>query len=106
MIGSFDKLRPYAVSAGAAVAGAIGVSLCCIGPLVLLALGLGSLHVIDALQPYRPWLIGGELVAYLAYRHFRPARTCNADSPPDAFKQVAFWLALLVILGALVGLAW
>jgi mercuric ion transport protein len=103
---SIETFRAYAVSAGAAVAGALGVSLCCIGPVVLLAFGVSGPHFIDALQPYRPWLIGGELVAYGSYRYFRPTPTCEADQPPGAYKQIAFWIALVVIVGSLLAVAW
>ncbi|EIU6989935.1 mercuric ion transporter MerT, partial [Pseudomonas aeruginosa] len=59
---------------------AILASTCCLGPLVLIALGfsgawIGSLTV---LEPYRPFFIGAALVAlFFAYRRiFRPAQVC------------------------------
>ena len=44
----------------AAVIAAIGASLCCIGPLVLLALGISGAWIsyLTALEPYRPIFIG------------------------------------------------
>ncbi len=43
-----------------AAAATIGASLCCIGPLVLLSLGIGGAWVssLTALTPYRPYFIG------------------------------------------------
>ena len=44
----------------AGVLAAIGASVCCVGPLVLLALGIGGSWVgsLTAMEPYRPFLIG------------------------------------------------
>ena len=97
--------KSYYVSATAAVAGAIGVSLCCLGPFLLLALGISGVHLIDAIEPYRPFIIAGELGAYLAYRHFRPAPSCDANSPSSGFKQLVFWIALTAIVGGIVVVA-
>ena len=55
----------------AAVIAAIGASLCCVGPLVLLALGIGGTWIssLAALQHYRPIFIGITLVfLFLAFR--------------------------------------
>ncbi len=95
----------YLASATAAVAGAIGVSLCCIGPFVLLALGFTGPHLVEALEPYRPWVVGFELVAYVAYRRLRPPAVCETDAMNDRTKQALFWIALLLIVGSLVALA-
>jgi mercuric ion transport protein len=93
-------------SATAAVAGAVGVSLCCIGPFVLFALGLTSIHVVEALEPYKPFVVGGELVAFALYRRYRPEPTCEVDDAPGRTKQLVFWIALVLIVGSLVALAW
>ena len=44
----------------AGVLAGIGASVCCVGPLVLLALGIGGAWIsnLTALQPYRPLFIG------------------------------------------------
>ena len=64
---------------GALAAGglaAILASACCLGPLVLVALGFSGAWIgnLTALEPYRPVFIGGALVAlFLAYRRiYRP----------------------------------
>jgi mercuric ion transport protein len=60
---------------------AILASTCCLGPLVLVALGLSGAWIanLTRLEPYRPFFITGVLIALLfAGRHiFRPAQTCN-----------------------------
>jgi hypothetical protein len=50
---------------------AIGASVCCVGPLVLLALGIGGTWVgsLTAMEPFRPWFIGLTLLFLgLAFR--------------------------------------
>ena len=44
----------------ASVLAAIGASVCCVGPLVLLAMGIGGTWVgsLTAMEPYRPVFIG------------------------------------------------
>jgi mercuric ion transport protein len=55
----------------AGVAAGIGASVCCVGPLVLLALGISGtwIGVLTALEPYRPFFIGLTLLFLgLAFR--------------------------------------
>jgi mercuric ion transport protein len=60
---------------------AILASTCCLGPLVLVALGLSGAWIgnLTRLEPYRPFFIAGALIAlFFAGRHiFRPAQTCD-----------------------------
>jgi mercuric ion transport protein len=60
---------------------AILASTCCLGPLVLVALGLSGAWIgnLTLLEPYRPFFIGGALVAlFFAGRQiFRPAQACE-----------------------------
>jgi mercuric ion transport protein len=60
---------------------AILASTCCLGPLVLVALGLSGAWIgnLTRLEPYRPFFIAGAFIAlFFAGRHiFRPAQTCN-----------------------------
>ena len=68
---------------GALLAGGVAAllaSACCLGPLVLLMLGVSGAWIgnLTALEPYRPVFIGVALVAvYFAHRRiFRPAAEC------------------------------
>lgn len=68
---------------GALVAGGVAAllaSACCLGPLVLLMLGISGAWIanLTGLEPYRPVFIGVALVAvYFAHRRiFRPAAEC------------------------------
>jgi len=60
---------------------AILASTCCLGPLVLVALGLSGAWIgnLTLLEPYRPFFIGGALVAlfFAGRRIFRPVRSCQ-----------------------------
>lgn len=92
-------------------AAAILASACCLGPLVLVVLGLGGAWVgqLAGLAPYRPIFIGVSVVAMFFAWHqiFRPAQDCQPDgvcAAPDvktAYKAV-FWAVSILILLALV----
>ncbi len=60
---------------------AILASTCCLGPLVLVALGFSGAWIgnLTVLEPYRPLFIGAALVAlFFAWRRiFRPAQACK-----------------------------
>src|SRR5437773_10747669 len=60
---------------------AILASTCCLGPLVLVALGFSGAWIgnLTLLEPYRPIFIGGALVAlfFAGRRIFRPAQACQ-----------------------------
>ncbi len=88
---------------------AILASICCLGPLVLLMLGVSGAWIgnLTALEPYRPIFIGASLVAlFVASRHiFRPAVAC-APGEVCAVPQVqTTYKALFGIVVALVLIA-
>ncbi len=71
-------------SSGALLVGglaAILASTCCLGPLILVALGLSGAWIANLrlLEPYRPFFIACALVAlfFAGRRIFRPARSCQ-----------------------------
>lgn len=94
----------------AAVAGALGASACCIGPVVFTLFGAGALGAASVrLEPYRPWFIGATVAAAGAafYAAYRPATAascgegcaCEMDSkrPARVLAWVALALAALLI---------
>lgn len=98
---------------GALVAGGLAAllaSTCCLGPLVLVALGFGGAWIgnLTALEPYRPLLIGAALVAmYFAWRRiYRPAQECKPGQA-CAIPQVRttykliFWVVAALVVVAL-----
>src|SRR5579859_4766625 len=84
----------------AGVAAGIGASVCCVGPLVLLALGISGAWIgnLTALEPYRPIFIGlTVLFLSLAFRKlYLLPRACgpkNACAEPRVIKRqrLTFW---------------
>ncbi|HET7101691.1 MAG TPA: mercuric ion transporter MerT [Terriglobia bacterium] len=100
-------------SRGALIIGglaAILASTCCLGPLVLVMLGVSGAWIgnLTVLEPYRPFFIGAALVAlFLAYRRiFRPPQACKPGEVcalpqvRTAYK-VMFWVVSVLVLIAL-----
>ncbi|VAX12302.1 Mercuric transport protein, MerT [hydrothermal vent metagenome] len=98
----------------AAIVAGIGASLCCVGPLVLLMLGIGGswISTLTALEPIRPLFIGITLVfIYLAFRklYLLPV-SCDIDKacakPATRRNQrIIFWLLSSFII-ALLAFPW
>ena len=89
---------------------AILASTCCLGPLLLVALGFSGAWIGDltVLEPYRPLFIGAALVAMVfAYRRiFGPARACEpgavcAVPQVRTTYKVIFWAVAALVLVAL-----
>jgi mercuric ion transport protein len=89
---------------------ALLASACCLGPLVLVTLGLGGAWIgnLTALEPYRPFFVGAALVAlFFAYRRiFRPAQDCKPGevcAVPQVRRayRVVFWIVAVLVLVAL-----
>jgi len=89
---------------------AILASTCCLGPLILVTLGVSGAWIsnLTALEPYRPAFIGAALVAmYFAGRRiFRLAAECKpgeACAIPRVQRthKLMFWIVAALILVAL-----
>lgn len=89
---------------------AILASTCCLGPLLLVALGFSGAWIgnLTVLEPYRPLFIGAALVAMaFAYRRiYRLARACGPDdvcAVPEVRTtyKVVFWAVAALVLVAL-----
>lgn len=98
----------------ASVLAAIGASVCCVGPLVLLTLGIGGAWIanLTALEPLRPWFIAATLVFLgLAFRRlYLQPQVCEpgaACAEPVVLKRqrLIFWLVALALL-ALLSVPW
>ena len=95
----------------AGVLSAIGASVCCVGPLVLLALGIGGAWIgnLTAFEPYRPVFIGLTLVflglafrkLYLVPQACAPGMQC-ADPRTAKRQRLIFWSVTVLLLGLLV----
>ncbi|MBK6800275.1 MAG: mercuric ion transporter MerT [Novosphingobium sp.] len=89
---------------------AILASTCCLGPLVLVALGFSGAWIgnVTVLEPYRPIFLGVALVAmFFAYRRiFRPAQDCKpgevcAIPQVRSTYKIIFWVVVALLLVAL-----
>ncbi len=89
------------------VLAAIVASLCCVGPLVLLTLGVGGAWVsnLTALTPYRPIFIGITLLflglafrkLYLVPQACTPGTPC-ADPSTRRNQRILFWIVSFILL--------
>ena len=89
---------------------AILASACCLGPLVLIALGFSGAWMsnLAALEPYRPIFLGAALIAmFFAYRRiFRTTQACEpgdvcAASQAKTSYKVIFWIVAALVVVAL-----
>jgi mercuric ion transport protein len=98
----------------AGILAGIGASLCCVGPLVLLSLGLGGTWVasLTAFEPVRPVFLGLTLLflglafrkLYLTSRTCEPGKPC-ADEETIRRQRLIFWAVAVPVL-SLVAFPW
>lgn len=89
---------------------AILASTCCLGPLVLITLGVSGAWIgnLTLLEPYRPIFIGAALVALVfAYRRIwrtpaacQPGQVCARPSVERGYKAL-FWIVTALVVVAL-----
>jgi mercuric ion transport protein len=104
-----DKSAASRTGSGALLAGglaAILASTCCLGPLVLVALGLSGAWIgnLTLLEPYRPFFIAGALVAlfFAGRRIFRPVQACQAGAVCAVPRTRRLYKIVFGIVSALV----
>src|SRR5437867_10253462 len=90
-----------------AIGAAIGASICCLGPLLLAAMGLGGGALLLKFEPYRPYflaattgLLGGAF--YLTYRKPPPAECepgsiCGRPSSRRG-QKIALWIVAALVV--------
>lgn len=91
----------------AALLASIGASLCCVGPLVLISLGIGGTWIsyLTAFEPYR-WIfvIFSLVFIFLAFRKlYLVPRACLPGTPcadPRTLRRqrLIFWVATVLLL--------
>jgi len=89
---------------------AILASTCCLGPLVLITLGVSGAWIsnLTLLEPYRPIFIGAAVVAlFFAYRRiWRPVAACEPGqvcARPEVNRnyKALFWIVVGLVVVAL-----
>jgi mercuric ion transport protein len=91
---------------GGAFIGAIAASLCCILPVIAVALGLGAFGMAAVFESLRPYLlvVVGLALAVSFYRIYFRREECGegqacSTKPIRRFNQIAFWAATGVVIG-------
>jgi mercuric ion transport protein len=109
-----DKSFSDRTGSGALFAGALAAilaSTCCLGPLVLVALGLSGAWIgnLTLLEPYRPFFIAGAMVAlfFAGRKIFRPAQACQPAEMCGVPRtrriyKIVFGIVSALVLAALV----
>ena len=94
---------------------AIGASLCCVGPLVLLLLGISGswISTLTEFEPFRPYFTVGVIImfSWAGYQLYRPAEECEAGSicaiPETRMRyQIIFWIAAVLSLILVTSIYW
>ena len=84
---------------------ALGATACCLGPLLLVTLGIGGVWVsgLSALEPFRPIFIGVATLCFCVafYRLYVVPRRCapgEACAVPATLvrQKIAFWILLII----------
>jgi mercuric ion transport protein len=107
-----EKTMAQQIGKSSLIAGAlaaISASVCCVGPLVLLALGVSGTWIgnLTAMEAYRPLFIGMTLLFLgLAFRRlYLMPQVCTAGttcSPRTITRQrIVFWIVTGLLLGLL-----
>lgn len=110
-VGAVENSREQTGSSALFVGGlaAILASTCCLGPLVLVALGLSGAWIgnLTRLEPYRPFFIAGAVIAlfFAGRRIFRPAQTCNPGEVCAIPRTRRIYKVLFVTVSVLVLIA-
>lgn len=108
------ELPSSKLSLTAGILAAIGASVCCVGPLALLGLGVSGAWIgnLTAFEPVRPVLIGVTLLFLaLAYRKlYRVPQVCApgtacADTTVIRRQRNIFWTVSVLVL-ALLAFPW
>ena len=95
---------------------AVLASSCCIGPLLLVSLGVSGVWIgnLTALEPYQPafMVVAAACLAFGFWQvYFRPKKVCDADgvcANPLSTKlvKVVLWISSVLIMAALTIDAW
>ncbi len=93
------------ISVGGAILAALAASSCCLGPCLLVALGVGGAGAVAALGAYRPYLLGATAALlgagfYFTYRRPRAsADWCGCERPrANRAGRIALWISTVVVV--------
>ncbi|MBS1258563.1 MAG: hypothetical protein MAG551_01622 [Candidatus Scalindua arabica] len=100
-------MKTKSVSTLAGIVAAILASSCCIGPLILAGLGIGSVGIFSALEKYRPLFmtitiafIG--MAFYLTYCKNKSDECCDINKARiDRIKKIVLWTITVIAVSLL-----
>ncbi|MAY38676.1 MULTISPECIES: mercuric transporter MerT family protein [Gammaproteobacteria] len=110
-----DKLTHPNLPLIGGVMAAIGAGLCCVGPFVLLTLGISGAWIgnLTLLEPYRPIFIAIVLLffGWAGWKVHRPIEACEpgtACAIPQTRKrrQIIFWITGIIALVLVTSTYW
>ncbi len=99
-------MKEERLAIGGAVIAGIAASLCCLGPLLFLVLGLGAFGAAAAFQTARPYLLGAAVLLqafgfYCVYFRRQPAcapgEACETK-PVNRASRIGLWIASIAVL--------
>src|SRR2546425_11532207 len=101
-----EEMREERLAIDGAIITAFVASLCCIGPLLFVVLGLGAFGAAAAFETARPYLLGLAvlILAFGFYRaYFRRAKACAsgeacATKPVNRASRGGLWIASIAVL--------
>ncbi|HSQ67465.1 MAG TPA: heavy-metal-associated domain-containing protein [Polyangiaceae bacterium] len=101
-----SESRAQRLSLAGAVLSAVAASSCCLGPLLLAALGVGGAGAFATLAAFRPYILGvtAALLAAGFYLTYRRPRAASADAcgcerrTTRRAGRVGLWLAAALVL--------
>lgn len=109
-----NVMEKYRSGRGPLAAGGVAAlfaSACCLGPLVLVTLGVSGAWIsnLTALEPYRPLFIGAALVAmFFAWRRIyrpveqcEPGEVCAVSQVRTAYKAIFVGVSGLILIAML-----
>lgn len=93
------------LAVGGALLAAVGASLCCIGPLLFVALGVSAFSAATIFESARPYLLGAATLAlaFGFYRAYFRRETCAPDEacaakPVNRAGRRGLWIASVAVL--------
>ncbi|MHB1186860.1 mercuric transporter MerT family protein [Thiobacillus sp.] len=95
-----DEAGKVKLGLAGGVIGTLLASVCCLGPLVLVLLGVGGAWVsgLGALYPFKPYLLAATaaFLAWSGYMLYRPKKACAigslcANPRLMRLQRIAFW---------------
>lgn len=98
-------MKKESVAIGGAVLAALGASLCCIGPLLFVVIGIGAFSAAAVFERGRPYLLAAAVLAlafgfycvYFRRESCEPGDAC-ATKPVTRAGRLGLWIASLAVL--------